>query len=328
MEERSRLGLLDFVGIFDKLEKALAFDSGDVSGVVKDIEVLKQRFVELMKLGKSDYLVLLKGKKMDKAVEAVLEHFKNEDERQEFYGFFKELSNIYEILSPDAFLRQYIEDFDTLARMFRILREAFEPGIMVDREFARKTADLVKKHTHSGKIRSVLEVYEINENTLKKIEESNASDTEHVFNLLKSIGLDVEKNKGLNPYLVSIGDKAELISMLYKQRQKDTKETLEELKDLLVEINEAKKEQKERRMSSEEFSVYWLLKEEDISEAKEKAKGMKNVFEKFPHWKTSQEHERGLKREILKTFTREKMEPKRAVSLVSKILLMLKEASE
>ena len=33
--------ILDFVGIFEKLEKALAFDSEDVDGVVEDLDVLR-----------------------------------------------------------------------------------------------------------------------------------------------------------------------------------------------------------------------------------------------------------------------------------------------
>ncbi len=36
------------------------------------------------------------------AVEALLEHFHDEEKRQEYYEFFRELSDIYEILSPDA----------------------------------------------------------------------------------------------------------------------------------------------------------------------------------------------------------------------------------
>ena len=38
--------VLDFVGIFEKLEKALAFDSQDVQRqVVTDLELLKERFM-------------------------------------------------------------------------------------------------------------------------------------------------------------------------------------------------------------------------------------------------------------------------------------------
>ena len=40
--------MLDFVGIFEKLEKALAFDSDVVASVIQNIDVLKHRFGSLM----------------------------------------------------------------------------------------------------------------------------------------------------------------------------------------------------------------------------------------------------------------------------------------
>ena len=43
--------VLDFVGIFEKLEKALAFDSADVQAVVEGLDVLESRFRELMERG-------------------------------------------------------------------------------------------------------------------------------------------------------------------------------------------------------------------------------------------------------------------------------------
>ncbi|MBW1731383.1 MAG: HsdR family type I site-specific deoxyribonuclease [Deltaproteobacteria bacterium] len=320
--------VLDFVGIFDKLEKALAFDSGDITGVVKDIEVLKGKFGEMMEHGRTEYLSLLKGKTRDKAVEAVLEHFRDEDVRQEFYEFFNELSDIYEILSPDAFLRPYIEDFDTLARMFRICREAFEPGVFVDREFARKTAKLVQEHTESGQIRGTLDIYELDENTLRKIEEDKASDTEKVFNLLKSIGITVDKGIADNPYLQSIGEKAEIISRLFMQRQKDTQQTLEELKRLIEEINQARKERASKKMPKEVFTAYWILRDEKVEEPEDKANSTREVFEKYPYWRTSEEHERKLKQGILKIFTKSRIAAKRAVELTNKIITVLKGASE
>ena len=231
-------------------------------------------------------------------------------------------------MSPDAFLRPHIEDFDTLARMYRILREAYEPGVTVDKEFTRKTAKLVQEHTHSGKIKSTLDIYEINEKTLKKLEEDGSSDTEKVFNLLRSMGLSIEKGMTSNPYLISIGEKAEIISIIYRQRQKNTKETLKELKGLIKEINEAKREQKKKRMSSEIFSIYWILKDEEIKEAEENANNMKKIFNKYPHWQTSEEHERKLKKEILKIFTKSKVSVKKSVELTNKILNILKRSTK
>jgi len=316
--------VLDFVGIFDRLEKALAFDSGDVAGVVRDIEVLKERFSKMMEQARKNYLLLIEGKSQDKAVEALLQHFLDEEKRLEFYEFFKELSDIYEILSPDAFLRPYLEDFDTLARMYKIVKEAYEPGILVDREFARKSAQLVQKHTKSSKIKDTLDVYEINEDILKKLEEDAISDTEKIFNLLRSIGIVVEKGLSANPYLYSIGEKAEMISLLFKQRQKDTKETLEELKKLIEEINQAKKEKEEKGMSPEVFSTYWILKEEGVPYSEEKANDIGLLIEKYPHWKVSNEFERRFKQEVIKILTRSGISPKRAVQLANKLVTILK----
>src|SRR4030043_2073112 len=75
--------VLDFVGIFDKLEKALAFDSSDIEGIIDDIEVLKIRFIEMMEQAKVNYLILIKNKSQDKAVETILEYFIDEEKRHE-----------------------------------------------------------------------------------------------------------------------------------------------------------------------------------------------------------------------------------------------------
>ena len=97
--------VLDIVGIFNNLKKALAFDSSDIEDIVNDLDVLRARFTRLMAEEAQQYLGLARGKTRDKAVEAVLEYFLDEEIRHTFYAFFHELSDIYEILSPDAFLR-------------------------------------------------------------------------------------------------------------------------------------------------------------------------------------------------------------------------------
>lgn len=290
--------VLDFVGIFDKLEKALAFDSEDIEGVLHDIDVLKGRFAELMEEGRKKYLTIIEGKAQDKAVEAVLDSFMDEERRHEYYQYYRQVSNIYDILSPDEFLRPYIEDVETLARMYRMLRENYEPGISVSKEFSRKTAKLVQEYTESGTIRPTEEIHEINEYTLKKIEESEASDIEKVFNLLKGIHRNVEVNSANSPYLISIGERAELIADIFKLRQKTTQETLEELKRIIEEINSARKEQEQMDIPPEVFSIFWVLKQEGIEDPESKANQMKKVLNEFPHWGRSETHEREVKKEL------------------------------
>lgn len=321
--------ILDFVGIFDNLEKALAFDSSDIEGVIHDIEVLKEEFAKKMEEAQR-YLDIFAGKTRDKAVESVLEYFRDNERRQEYYKFIKDLSSIYDILSPDLFLRRYIENYGLLINMYRIVIGAYDPSMSVGRELPRKTAELVQKHTKSSEILPALDVYEINENTLRMIEESSVSDAEKVVNILAGIQKKVKKEKYISPYLISIGEKAECIANLHRQRQKTTQEALEQLKELIKEINDAKREESEKNMPMKAFVVYWILKNEGFEKAQEMANEVNKVLEKWPHIHTSTEHEREVRKRLYAVIFGEMREggcvdPIKARDIVEKIISSLKE---
>lgn len=300
--------VLDFVGIFDRLEKALAFDSSDIEGVLTHLDRLKDDFREMMEEARAKYLPVIAQKRDDKAVEAVLTSFIDEKRRQDFYDFFRKLEDIYNILSPDASLRPYLTDFDTLARMYCILREAYDPGVRIDHEIARKVAELVQKHTKQSAFEPVLEVLDINEQTLRKLEETKVSDTQKVFNLVKSLFVATGEQAKVAPYLISIGERAERIAALYKQRQIDTQEAMKELKELVNEINSARHEQEEKRMSTDVFSVYYLAKKEGVSAPEDVANHMMPVFEQYPHWKRSEAQEREVRKEFYKALSKSNVE--------------------
>jgi len=320
--------VLDFVGIFGNLEKALAFDSADIEGVVKDIQLLKKRFSQLIEEAREQYLTLIKGKTRDKAVEAILEQFKDEQTRQAYYKFYREVADIYEIISPDAFLRPYLEEYETLTDMYGILRAAYEPSIGVDKEFLRKTAKLVQEHTRSGKIKAGLDIYEINETTLELLEKKAASKTEKVFNLLVSIRKATQKEGLESPYLISIGDKAERRAQLFKEGQKTTQYLLDELKKLIDEINAARKEQAERQLPPDVFSILWLMQQEGVKEVEGKAKQMGKVIEQYPHWKTSAKHERNFRQEFYKVLLQSGLEVEKVTEVVKGTMRALKGGAE
>jgi type I restriction enzyme R subunit len=314
--------VLDFVGIFENLEKALAFDSKDVQSVVEGLDVLKQRFASMMAKARADYLPLIAGKVGDKAAEAALEHFRDENARHEFYGIYLELEDLHEIISPDAFLRDYLDDYDRLADLYATLRSAFEGGRFLDRELARKTARLVQEQTKAGVIRETVAIYEINVETLDKIARSGKPDTVKVFNLLKSIENKIDRDLARAPYLLSIGERAALIAEAFKQRQISTQEALKRLEELIHEINEAEQEQAERNISAESFAVFWLLKREGVARAEAVALEMATVFNKFPHWRTSEQQAREVRRALYGLLGTEKI--KDVPGLAERIMTVLR----
>ena len=140
--------VLDFVGIFENLEKALAFDSDVVGSVIRNLDVLKDLFAKLIQEDAAHYLPLARGWD-DRAKERAIEHFEDTEGREAFFKFFKQLQNIYTILSPDAFLGPFIDDYQSLASLYGLIRNAYADRIYVDKELTAKTRELLQQHTAS-----------------------------------------------------------------------------------------------------------------------------------------------------------------------------------
>lgn len=318
--------VLDFVGIFDKLEKALAFDSQDVKGVIEGLDILRQRFQSLLGTGRQVYLPIIAGKKADKQVEAILEHFRDKELREEFYKFFDEIQDIYEILSPDPILRPFLDDYNELLRMFHLLRANYERGKSVDKQFLRKTAKLVQQHTQSGRIEEPEKVHALDSDTLQRIAGENQPETVKVFNLLKAIhGLVGTQAQG-QPYLISIGDRAEKIAHDFEQRQITTQQALEALEQLITELRDSEGERDATGLSPEAYAVYYLLKREGVTDPNKVAEDAEKAFAEFPHWHVSERQEQDVRRSLYKSLIDAGVES--VVDIAGQLMKLLRRASQ
>ncbi|MEN3010376.1 MAG: HsdR family type I site-specific deoxyribonuclease [Candidatus Bipolaricaulaceae bacterium] len=299
---RKTAGLIvDFVGIFDRLERALAFDSEAVTGVIEGIEVLQERFRKLMEKA-SSYLTLEQGKSGDKAVETVLEFFRDQEERERFYQFFREVESLYEILSPDPFLRPYLPDYQKLVRIYHLVREAFEPHGITDRDFLRKTAEIVRKFTRTPGVMELGPVYALNGAALEKLAHQEVSETVRVFNLIKAFFQLVNKRKQNEPYLIPIGERVERIAQAFYARQLSSQEALRELTKLVDEVKTAEEERKASDLSPEGFAVYWSLKREGVEPAHRIAQRVEEALKALPHWDWDPAQEREFRKELYKVL--------------------------
>jgi len=322
---KTRGQIVDFVGIFDKLERALAFDSEDISGVVEGIEVLKARFEVLIEQGRTEFLPLAVGSSEDKKAESVLEQFRDREEREGFYKYFRELEELYEILSPDAFLRSFLKDYEALVSMYRLLRSCYEPNVPVDRSFLRKTARIVQEHTRTDRVAEPSEGHEIDAETLRRLAGEDKPDTVKVFNLIKAIYRLVADREHDQPYLIPIGERARAIAEAFEKRQISSQQALAELEELVGEYREAVAERQESQLSSEGFGVYWLLQREGVAQAREIAQQAAEAFSQYPHWKQSDEQERHVRTALYRGLIEAGVDN---LELVDQVLQVLERAAQ
>ncbi|MBO9382440.1 MAG: HsdR family type I site-specific deoxyribonuclease [Roseiflexus sp.] len=333
--QRKTTGLIvDFVGVFENLERALAFDSQDVSGVVEGLEVLQARFTELMAQGRADYLPLTAGKTEDKAAEAVLEHFRDRERREAFYAFFRELQEIYEILSPDPFLRPFLEDYEQLVGMYRLVRSAYEPHVPVDKSFLRKTAEIVQKHTQTSQIREPQATYEIGTEALLALLHEDRPDTVKVFNLLKELNRIVAEQGKTVPHLIPIGERAEEIRRRFEERLISAQDALQDLEEVVRQLQTAQEERRSRGEAAlrpyfpQVFAVEWWLRTQGVEaeKAAQTAASLEEAFALFPNWLISVADERELRTRLYKALLVLGVEE--VIPWANRILDLLRRAAE
>src|SRR5260370_41872411 len=103
----------------------MAFDSDEINAIVKDLGLLKLLFKNKMEQKAPAYLKLITHGFNDKDVDDLIEHFRDRDRRKEVFKEFKELEMLYEIISPDAFLRPFIDDYTALSSIYAVVVKAY-----------------------------------------------------------------------------------------------------------------------------------------------------------------------------------------------------------
>ncbi len=293
--------VLDFVGIFEKLEKALAFDSDVVTSVIQNIEVLKQLFATMMKEQAPNYLPFAKGWD-DKAKERAIAHFEEKNRRGDFFKWFRQLQNLYDIISPDAFMRPFVDDYLALSELYALIRSAYGDRIYVDREISNKTRDLLQKHTISGQLELPGAIHALGPEELAKLRDSDTSDSTKILNLRKILAVTVQDGGASKPFLLSIGERAEKLAEAYEDRQITTQQALLEFEKLAREATEADVERQRMGLDENSFAIHKTVADADNAFDAKQAKGINALFDQFPDYRWNKQQESKLRTELYKTL--------------------------
>jgi type I restriction enzyme R subunit len=289
--------VLDFVGIFDKLEKALAFDSDEVNAIVKDLALLKQLFKAKMESKAPAYLKLIHRNFDDKDVDNLIEHFRDKDRRKEFFREYKEIEMLYEIISPDAFLRPFIDDYTTLSEIYIVVRNAYAKRVYVDRAFQKKTNELVQKHIGADKLTEVTQFVEIDAATIELIKRQKGGDGTKVINLIKSIEKIAEEESD-DPFLIAMAERAKAVQESYEDRQASTEEALAELLKEIERDQQRRKEQAARGLDGLTYFVLSRLQDAGIPNPEPVSKSVRQAFTEYPNWRQSEKELRELRNKV------------------------------
>ena len=316
--------VLDFVGIFDKLEKALAFDSEEINAIVKDLALLKQLFKAMMETKAPAYLRLVTPKFDDKDVDNLIEHFRDKERRKEFFKEYKEIEMLYEIISPDAFLRPFLDAYKTLSSIYAVVRNAYAKKVYVDRAFQKKTNELVQSHVGVSLAAQKLPPYvAIDETTIEAIKNRNEGAATKVINLVKSIEKAAEENSD-DPFLVALAERAKAVQESFEDRQTTTAEALAELLKEIEKNEQRKKEQAAKGLDGLTYFVLCKLTDDGIPNPEAASRKVAAAFAKHPNWQRSEAELREVRKQVTFALVAEEDDLEKVTATVEALFNLLR----
>ena len=318
--------VLDFVGIFDKLERALAFDSDEVNAIVKDIGLLKQLFRAKMESRAPEYLALVSRGFDDKDVDNLIEHFRDKERRKEFFKEYKEIEMLYEIISPDAFLRPFIDDYTTLSSIYAVVRKAYTKTVYVDKAFQRKTNELVQARIDTTVMERSDGFAKLDREAIDAIKKSQEGKAVKVINLIKAIERNAADNSE-DPFLVAMAERARAVQESFEDRQTSTEEALAELLKQMERDEVRKKDQATKGLDGLTYFVLCKLTDDGVPNAEVISKKIRQAFGEFTNWRQSEKELRELRKKVTFAIFAEEDDLNKVTALVDGIFTTLQRAA-
>jgi type I restriction enzyme, R subunit len=298
---QKRVGLVvDFVGVLRELKKALKFDSSDVSGVIEDLDLLLKDFLAKIAKAEKDYLDAGEGDADERLERVVYGRFLDPEPRKAFFEAYKDIENLWEILSPSPELRDHIATFKGLVQLYAAVRNAYADKVGFVADFAYKTKRLVEESVTQEGLGRLTKSVTFDVKTLEALRGDKGSDEGKVFNLVRGLQKEIDDDPNAASVLQPLKDRADRILKDLEDRKTTGLAAMDFLATLAAEKDAAAKAAKDSGLTHKAFAVYWALRGEqaldkaDIAPL-ELARETEALLSRFPNAAVNPDEQRRLR---------------------------------
>jgi type I restriction enzyme R subunit len=299
---QKKIGLVvDFVGVLRELKKALQFDSSDVDGVIEDLDLFMRDFLDRIAKAKMDYLDAGEGGDADERLERlVYGRFLEPEPRKAFFEAYKDIENLWEILSPSKELVDHIGTYKRLTQLYAAVRNAYADKIGFVADLAYKTRQLVEQSATQDGLGRLTKSVTFDVKTLEALRSDKGSDEGKVFNLVRGLQTEIDDNADAAPVLQPLKDRAERILKDLENRNTTGLAAMDLLAALAAEKDAATRAAKDTGLTPKAFAAFWALRDSTALKGGgidplELAKEIEKLLAKFPNAKVNPDEQRQLR---------------------------------
>jgi len=277
--------IIDYYGITRNLYDALDFDENIVETAMVDLERVKARFEEVMK----ELMRLFQGVNIeDPSMENLRRCLKifidNTDKQNHFVEKYRRVKSLYEFLSPDPFLKEYLRQFEWLTSFYLAFLKEFrnEDDRYLLEEYGEKMRELIRKSDiidYEGITKNFRELRVDDLYTLERLR--GMDDEEKALNLEKMLKQEISIDINNDPAFVKFSERLKAIRDEFENNQIDLAERIRRYEELMKDIRTKRGEAKELGMDLKEYAIFIISQEfaKDSEQLRSFAKDVKERLE-------------------------------------------------
>lgn len=142
--------VVDYIGIFDNVAKALNFDDQSMRQVITNIEAVKDELPNLVKKCLDYFLGVDRTIDGFEGLQAAQEAIPTDEIKDKFAADFRVLSRAWEALSPDPCLNPFKKDYIWLSNVYESVKPVDNTGALIWAALGPKTMELVHDNLSVG----------------------------------------------------------------------------------------------------------------------------------------------------------------------------------
>jgi type I restriction enzyme, R subunit len=303
--------IVDYLGIFDDVAKALAFDEKTIQKVITNIDELKDQLGPKM----LECLGFFPG--VDRTVEgwlglsAAQQCVPTNEQRDAFALAFRQLTQLWEAISPDPVLSTYEDDYRWLAQVYESLKPPSGNGKLLWHALGAKTIELIHKHVSVQTVRDDLETLVMDVDVLEDLLSGPDAPTPEEV----EIRIATRLRRNLNdPRFIALSERLENLRVKHEQGILASVDFLKELLTLARDVVETEREvpveDQEDRARAALTDLFDDVRTGDTPIIVERV--VNDIDEivrtvRFPGWQTTAQGEREVQKALRRTLLRYKL---------------------
>jgi type I restriction enzyme R subunit len=233
--------IVDYIGIFDDVAKALDFDEKNVQQVITNIAEVKKQLPILMDKCLSYFYGVDRTVEGWEGLMAAQEALPTNTEKDAFGADFRVLCRAWEALSPDSSLAPYKSDYLWLTKVYESIKPVTNTGGLIWAALGAKTLQIVHENVTVDSPPDVTEILELTADLIDDFFEHNKDAERKTKELEINLLARIRKHSKDEETFIKLGERLEELREKHEQGLITSIEFLKHLLILARKVAEAEK---------------------------------------------------------------------------------------